>query len=130
MVLLHPCTILLNDPSQSPRSRHPVTALSWLRGDLLNIGKILPFVPRMGHREHYEKNQGVFKNDRPVLRSLEGKTAATWTGGAYEGVREHSQGAERRWPACRAYSAEVASATKAGSSGAGTVAFSTLPAAF
>ena len=29
----------------------------------------------------------------------------------------------RRWPACRAYSAEVASATNAGSSGVGTVAF-------
>jgi hypothetical protein len=59
----------------------------------------------------------------PVLRPLEGKAPATWTGGAYEGVREHGQGAtclracarsasarrretapagrERRWPACR-----------------------------
>jgi hypothetical protein len=34
---------------------------------------------------------------------------------------------ERRWLACRAYSAEVASATKAGSSGAGSAAFFNTP---
>jgi hypothetical protein len=34
---------------------------------------------------------------------------------------------EGRWPACRAYSAEVASATKAGSSGAGTAPFFNTP---
>jgi hypothetical protein len=38
-----------------------------------------------------------------------------------------AQGRERRWPACRAYSAEVASATKAGSSGAGTAGFFNTP---
>ena len=37
------------------------------------------------------------------------------------------EGRERRWPACRAYSAEVASATKAGSSGVGTAAFFNSP---
>jgi hypothetical protein len=38
-------------------------------------------------------------------------------------MREHGQEQERRWPTCRAYSAEVGAATKAGSSGAGTAAF-------
>jgi hypothetical protein len=30
---------------------------------------------------------------RPVLKSLEGKAAITWTGGAYEAVREQGRGA-------------------------------------
>jgi hypothetical protein len=93
----------------------------------------------VGNREPYEKNTGVFKKAHigsppsPGVRHavFRGKAAATWTGGAYEGVREHGQGAtclracarspsgrrreaapagrERRWPACRAYSAEVSS---------------------
>jgi hypothetical protein len=46
--------------------------------------------------------------------------------GRAERMREYvstAKGQERRWPACRAYSAEVASATKAGSSGEGTLGF-------
>ncbi len=48
----------------------------------------------MDNREPYEKIGSVQKGPAsPVLRPLEGKAAATWTGGAYEEVREHGQGA-------------------------------------
>jgi hypothetical protein len=62
---------------------------------LLNNCNILPVDPHVGHREPYEKNKGVFKKHalslaegaRPVLRPLEGKAAATWTGEHGQGVR-------------------------------------------
>ena len=54
-------------------------------------------------------------------------TTTTLEGGTYRLEREHDKGGERHWPACRAYSAEVASATKAGSSGPDTAAFFNTP---
>ena len=52
-----------------------------------------------------------------------------WTGWQVWTNSEHGQKVrERHWPSCRAYSAEVASATKPGSSTAQTRrTFSTLP---
>jgi hypothetical protein len=45
-------------------------------------------------KSHSKKFGSVQKgSSSPVLRPLEGKAAATWTGGAYEGVRERGQGA-------------------------------------
>jgi len=44
-----------------------------------------------------------------------------------KGYVSPAKGRERRWPAYRAYSADVASATKAGSSGAGTLPFFNTP---
>jgi hypothetical protein len=61
---------------------------------LLNNRNILPVDPHVNHRESYEKNWSVQKSSSsPVLRPLEGKAAAAWTGGAYGGVREHGQAA-------------------------------------
>jgi hypothetical protein len=54
-------------------------------------------------------------------------TTTTLEGGTYRLVREHDKGEERHWSACRAYSAEVASATKAGSSGPDPAAFFNTP---
>jgi hypothetical protein len=67
---------------------------------LLNNCNILPVDPHVGHREPYEKNKGVFKKHalslaegaRPVLRPLEGKAAATWTGERTREYGEHGQG--------------------------------------
>ena len=56
---------------------------------LLNNCQNLVVVPYVGARKQDRKHRGVFKKVRPVLRPLEGKAAATWTGGAYEGAREH-----------------------------------------
>jgi hypothetical protein len=66
------------------------------RTQLLNISTIWPFHQHMRDRDPPEENEGVFKKARPLLRSLEGKAAATWTGGAYGGVHE-----QVKWrPAC------------------------------
>jgi len=54
-----------------------------------------------GHESHrlvIESHTKKYGGDQkylgsPVLRPLEGKAAAAWMGGAYEGVREHGQGA-------------------------------------
>jgi hypothetical protein len=68
---------------------------------LLNISNIWPFHQHMSDRGQPEENEGVFKKVRvgsppsPGVRHAvsHGKAAATWTGGAYRGVREHGQGA-------------------------------------
>ena len=48
---------------------------------------------RMWVTESHTKKLGSVQRDRssPALRPLEGKAAATWTGGAYEGGRENGQ---------------------------------------
>jgi hypothetical protein len=82
---------------------------------------MLPVDSHVGNREPYGKNTGVFKKARPGRPQPLGRTERTWQ------YVSTGKGRERRWPACRAYSAEVASATKAGSSGAGTAAFFNTP---
>jgi hypothetical protein len=43
--------------------------------------------------ESNTKKYGSVQKGPSCPESVEGKAAATWTGGAYEGVREHGQGA-------------------------------------
>ncbi|HNP29438.1 MAG TPA: hypothetical protein PKK23_10355 [Nitrospirales bacterium] len=54
---------------------------------LLNIEKIFPCHQRMNHRGSPKKKQWS------VQKGPSSKAAAAWTSGAYEGVREHGQGA-------------------------------------
>jgi hypothetical protein len=79
----------------------------------------------MSDRDPPEDNEGVLKT---CPEALEGK-AANCPGhpevGTIVGRAKRTEkyvSTAKRQPACRAYSAEVASATKAGSSGAGTAA--------
>jgi hypothetical protein len=68
----------------------------------MNKDNIVAYDPYVRNRESDDKqyrsvqslSRGSTREDpsSPVLRFLERKAAATWTGGAYEGLREHGQG--------------------------------------
>jgi hypothetical protein len=92
----------------------------------------------MSDRDPPEENEGVFKKHAlslwpkgpvqscPEASRREGRSHLDGRSVRGEYVST-AKGRECRWPACRAYSAEVASATKAGSSGVGTAAFFNTP---